>query len=100
MTLPKELYVSPVQLDGGIVLDPAVFVCLSLYKCASLSIFVYALKRFTYSHISERSSCVQLNSKEIYPSGRENTNRQRIDFLKILIPFKCSTKTVGELKKT
>ncbi len=60
MTLPKELHVPLVRLDGEVELGPAVFVCLSVCVCVSVHLCVCAraLKRCTYSRIFEHSSYV------------------------------------------
>ena len=52
VTLPKELHVPPVRLDGEAELGPAVFVCVCVF------VSVCALKRCTYSRICEHSSYV------------------------------------------
>lgn len=61
MTSPKELHVSPVQLDGDIALDPAVFVC--LFVCLSLCVHLSA---FLFMHLRDSHILLSVSILHVY----------------------------------
>lgn len=61
MTLPKELHVPLVRLDGEVELGPAVFVCLSVCVCASVCVCV--LVHLRDAHILASLSILHMYSE-------------------------------------
>lgn len=83
VTLPKELHVPPVWLDGEVVLGPAVFVCLSLCVCICSVVLAHLSDAHTLASVSILH-VVWLDWRQIDPPGSGDTNMRQTDFLKIL----------------